>query len=103
MGRLNCCCCCCCLWWLLLLVVVVVTSLLLLLLLLLCAIENQTDVYSVHQSHMRPSVRSFQVVLCRVLFANPLPPRKVIALFAEGPTAIRNVYNWRVKETERMK
>ncbi|CAM9984332.1 unnamed protein product, partial [Hapterophycus canaliculatus] len=27
----------------------------------------------------------------------------VIALFAEGPTAIRNVYNWRVKETERMK
>lgn len=25
------------------------------------------------------------------------------ALFAEGPTAIRNVYNWRVKETERMK
>jgi len=26
----------------------------------------------------------------------------VIALFAEGPTAIRNVYNWRVKETERM-
>ena len=27
----------------------------------------------------------------------------VIALFAEGPTAIRNVYSWRVKETERMK
>eukprot|EP00640_Fibrocapsa_japonica_P001111 CAMPEP_0113938608 /NCGR_PEP_ID=MMETSP1339-20121228/5021_1 /TAXON_ID=94617 /ORGANISM="Fibrocapsa japonica" /LENGTH=436 /DNA_ID=CAMNT_0000941797 /DNA_START=69 /DNA_END=1379 /DNA_ORIENTATION=+ /assembly_acc=CAM_ASM_000762 len=27
----------------------------------------------------------------------------VIALFAEGPTKIRNVYNWRVKETERMK
>jgi EPSP synthase (3-phosphoshikimate 1-carboxyvinyltransferase) len=27
----------------------------------------------------------------------------VVALFAEGPTAIRNVYNWRVKETERMK
>ncbi|CAM9529060.1 unnamed protein product [Chrysoparadoxa australica] len=27
----------------------------------------------------------------------------VIALFAEGPTAIRNVYNWRLKETERMK
>mmetsp|Transcript_7195 Transcript_7195/g.10733 ORF Transcript_7195/g.10733 Transcript_7195/m.10733 type:complete len:475 (-) Transcript_7195:2-1426(-) len=27
----------------------------------------------------------------------------VIALFAEGQTAIRNVYNWRVKETERMK
>ena len=26
----------------------------------------------------------------------------VAALFAEGPTAIRNVYNWRVKETERM-
>eukprot|EP00638_Chattonella_subsalsa_P003462 CAMPEP_0117751450 /NCGR_PEP_ID=MMETSP0947-20121206/10979_1 /TAXON_ID=44440 /ORGANISM="Chattonella subsalsa, Strain CCMP2191" /LENGTH=449 /DNA_ID=CAMNT_0005569827 /DNA_START=226 /DNA_END=1576 /DNA_ORIENTATION=+ len=26
----------------------------------------------------------------------------VIAFFAEGPTAIRNVYNWRVKETERM-
>lgn len=25
------------------------------------------------------------------------------ALFAEGETAIRNVYNWRVKETERMK
>lgn len=25
------------------------------------------------------------------------------ALFAKGPTAIRNVYNWRVKETERMK
>eukprot|EP00171_Calliarthron_tuberculosum_P014053 IDg14053t1 len=25
------------------------------------------------------------------------------ALFASGPTAIRNVYNWRVKETERMK
>lgn len=25
------------------------------------------------------------------------------ALFAEGSTAIRNVYNWRVKETERMK
>lgn len=25
------------------------------------------------------------------------------ALFADGPTAIRNVYNWRVKETERMK
>ncbi|CAK0786651.1 hypothetical protein CVIRNUC_009865 [Coccomyxa viridis] len=27
----------------------------------------------------------------------------VAALFAEGPTRIRNVYNWRVKETERMK
>jgi 3-phosphoshikimate 1-carboxyvinyltransferase len=27
----------------------------------------------------------------------------VVALFAEGPTAIRDVYNWRVKETERMK
>uniref|UniRef100_A0A6V1NGJ7 3-phosphoshikimate 1-carboxyvinyltransferase n=1 Tax=Heterosigma akashiwo TaxID=2829 RepID=A0A6V1NGJ7_HETAK len=26
----------------------------------------------------------------------------VVALFCEGPTAIRNVYNWRVKETERM-
>lgn len=26
-----------------------------------------------------------------------------VALFAEGQTAIRNVYNWRVKETERMK
>ena len=26
----------------------------------------------------------------------------VAALFAKGPTAIRNVYNWRVKETERM-
>jgi len=26
----------------------------------------------------------------------------VVALFAEGPTAIRNVYSWRVKETERM-
>ena len=26
----------------------------------------------------------------------------VAALFAEGPTAIRDVYNWRVKETERM-
>lgn len=26
----------------------------------------------------------------------------VAALFAEGSTAIRNVYNWRVKETERM-
>ncbi|MBU1621586.1 MAG: 3-phosphoshikimate 1-carboxyvinyltransferase [Gammaproteobacteria bacterium] len=24
------------------------------------------------------------------------------ALFAEGPTAIRNVYNWRVKETDRL-
>lgn len=27
----------------------------------------------------------------------------VVAMFADGPTAIRNVYNWRVKETERMK
>ena len=27
----------------------------------------------------------------------------VAALFAKGPTAIRNAYNWRVKETERMK
>jgi hypothetical protein len=27
----------------------------------------------------------------------------VAALFAEGQTAIRDVYNWRVKETERMK
>ena len=27
----------------------------------------------------------------------------VAALFAEGPTRIRNVYNWRLKETERMK
>ncbi|CAL8469065.1 g8606 [Coccomyxa elongata] len=27
----------------------------------------------------------------------------VAALFARGPTLIRNVYNWRVKETERMK
>lgn len=26
----------------------------------------------------------------------------VVALFADGPTAIRNVYSWRVKETERM-
>ena len=27
----------------------------------------------------------------------------VVALFAEGPTAIRNIYSWRVKETERIK
>lgn len=27
----------------------------------------------------------------------------VVALYAQGPTAIRDVYNWRVKETERMK
>ena len=27
----------------------------------------------------------------------------VMALFAEGPTTIRNVYSWRLKETERMK
>ncbi len=27
----------------------------------------------------------------------------VVALFAEGSTAIRNIYNWRVKETERIK
>ena len=26
----------------------------------------------------------------------------VVALFASGPTAIRNIYNWRVKETERL-
>ena len=26
----------------------------------------------------------------------------VLALFADGPTRIRNVYNWRVKETDRM-
>ena len=26
----------------------------------------------------------------------------VVALFAEGPTAIRNIHNWRVKETERL-
>lgn len=25
------------------------------------------------------------------------------ALFADGPTTIRNVYSWRLKETERMK
>lgn len=24
------------------------------------------------------------------------------ALFAEGPTTIRNIYNWRVKETDRL-
>lgn len=27
----------------------------------------------------------------------------IAALFAEGPTTIRNVYSWRLKETERMK
>ena len=27
----------------------------------------------------------------------------VVALFAEGPTRIENVYSWRLKETERMK
>ena len=27
----------------------------------------------------------------------------VVAMFAEGKTAIRNIYNWRVKETERIK
>jgi 3-phosphoshikimate 1-carboxyvinyltransferase len=26
----------------------------------------------------------------------------VLALFAEGPTRIRNIYNWRVKETDRL-
>jgi len=26
----------------------------------------------------------------------------VTALFAFGPTAIRNIYNWRIKETERL-
>ena len=26
----------------------------------------------------------------------------VVAMYAEGPTAIRNIYNWRVKETERI-
>lgn len=26
----------------------------------------------------------------------------VVALFAEGPTTIRNIYNWRVKETDRL-
>jgi len=25
-----------------------------------------------------------------------------VALFAKGPTAIRNIYNWRVKETDRL-
>jgi len=27
----------------------------------------------------------------------------VVALFASGPTVIRNIYNWRVKETERLR
>ena len=26
----------------------------------------------------------------------------IVAMFAEGKTTIKNVYNWRVKETERM-
>ncbi len=26
----------------------------------------------------------------------------VLALFADGPTRIRNIYNWRVKETDRL-
>ena len=26
----------------------------------------------------------------------------ILALFAEGPTTIRNIYNWRIKETDRM-
>lgn len=26
----------------------------------------------------------------------------IVALFAEGPTTIRNIYNWRVKETDRL-
>ena len=26
----------------------------------------------------------------------------VVGLFAEGPTTIHNIYNWRVKETERL-
>lgn len=37
---------------------------------------------------------------------NPIPDAAmtvaVLALFAEGPTRIRNVYNWRVKETDRL-
>ena len=26
----------------------------------------------------------------------------ILALFADGPTSIRNIYNWRIKETDRM-
>jgi 3-phosphoshikimate 1-carboxyvinyltransferase len=26
----------------------------------------------------------------------------ILALFADGPTTIRNIYNWRIKETDRM-
>ncbi|HIL88536.1 MAG TPA: 3-phosphoshikimate 1-carboxyvinyltransferase [Deltaproteobacteria bacterium] len=37
---------------------------------------------------------------------NPMPDAAmtlaVVALFAEGSTAIRNIHNWRVKETERL-
>lgn len=37
---------------------------------------------------------------------NPIPDAAmtvaVLALFAEGPTTIRNIYNWRVKETDRL-
>ncbi|BBN81711.1 3-phosphoshikimate 1-carboxyvinyltransferase [Pseudoalteromonas sp. A25] len=38
--------------------------------------------------------------------ANAIPDAAMtlatVALFAEGPTAIRNIYNWRVKETDRL-
>jgi len=38
--------------------------------------------------------------------ANAIPDAAMtlatVALFAKGPTAIRNIYNWRVKETDRL-
>ena len=38
--------------------------------------------------------------------ANAIPDAAMtlatVALFADGPTAIRNIYNWRVKETDRL-
>lgn len=37
---------------------------------------------------------------------NPIPDAAmtaaVLALFADGPTTLRNIYNWRVKETDRL-
>lgn len=51
----------------------------------------------------RSSSGGMRLFLCGFMVIASRPCTQVIALFAEGPTKIQNVYNWRVKETERMK
>lgn len=59
-------------------------------------VEWGFDYISVTRNHLKGIDRDYNAIPDAAMTI------ATTALFAEGPTAIRNVYNWRVKETDRL-